>query len=234
MLRDFLQKLYSTQEKKPVVRFETDPGEQMQVDWVEFRKGKEALNAFVAVLGYSRMTYLELTTDMQENTLLQCHQNAFDFFGGVPKNALYDNMKTVVINRDAYGKGNHRFQKTFLDFSKHYGFIPKLCRPYRPQTKGKVERFIRYFKSSCYYPIATKGQELSLTDWNFEAKKWLNDIANQRFLRKQQAQPKELFQNEMQHLQALPPDYPGIRVNIPRTVVKQHSLKEYEKLEVAV
>ena len=76
-------------------------------------------------------------------TLLGCHERAFYFFGGIPREALYDNMRTVVTDRDRYGPGLHRYNRTFLDFAHHHGFVPRLCQPYRPRTKGKVERFIR-------------------------------------------------------------------------------------------
>ena len=62
------------------------------------------------------------------------------FFGGVPREVLYDNMRTVVTERDRYGPGLHRYNRTFLDFAHHHGFVPRLCQPYRPRTKGKVER----------------------------------------------------------------------------------------------
>ena len=81
-------------------------------------------------------------------TLLGCHEHAFVFFGGVPREVLYDNMRTVVTDRDQYGPGLHRYNRTFLDFAHHYGFLPRLCRPYRAQTKGKVERFIGHLRGS--------------------------------------------------------------------------------------
>jgi transposase len=69
-------------------------------------------------------------------------------FGGVPREVLYDNMRTVVTERDRYGPGLHRYNRTFLDFAHHHGFLPRLCRPYRAKTKGKVERFIGYLRAS--------------------------------------------------------------------------------------
>ena len=78
-------------------------------------------------------------------TLLGCHEHAFVFFGGVPREVLYDNMRTVVTDRDQYGPGLHRYNRTFLD-----------CRPYRAQTKGKVERFIGHLRSSFYVPLASQ------------------------------------------------------------------------------
>ncbi len=74
----------------------------MQVDWGTMRNGRSPLHVFVAVLGYSRMLYIEFTDNMRYDTLETCHRNAFRFFGGVPREVLYDNMKTVVLQRDAY------------------------------------------------------------------------------------------------------------------------------------
>ena len=168
------------------MRFETPPGHQMQADWIEFRKGKDDfLAAFVATLGYSRASYVRFVTDERLETLINCHEGAFTYFGGVQKQVLYDNMKTVVIQRDAYGSGRHRFQAGLLDFAKHYGFQLKLCQPYRAQTKGKVERFNRYLRHSFYNPLTTRlkmaGLRVDVETANWQVNKWLKEIANQRF-----------------------------------------------------
>ena len=133
---------------EPTVRFETAPGEQMQVDWAVIRRGENRLSVFVATLGWSRATYVEFVTDERVETLIEAHENAFFAFGGVPREVLYDNMRTVVTDRDRYGPGLHRYNRTFLDLAHHCGFLPRLCRPYRAQTKGKVERFIGYLRKS--------------------------------------------------------------------------------------
>src|SRR5687768_5961465 len=87
--------------EEPVVRFETAPGEQLQVDWIEFKR--ERLAAFVATLGHSRASYVEYVVDERIETLIACHIGAFEFFGGVVREVLYDNVKTVVIEREAFG-----------------------------------------------------------------------------------------------------------------------------------
>jgi transposase len=94
-------------------------------------------------LGWSRAAYAEFVTDERVETLIEAHENTFLAFGGVPNEVLYDNMRTVVIERHGYGRGRHRFHPRFLDFARHCGFQLRLCAPYRAQTKGKVERFIR-------------------------------------------------------------------------------------------
>lgn len=149
-VRDFLRTLKPKVAAEPLIRFETEPGDQMQVDWARFAGGR--LHTFVATLGYSRATYVEFVTSTRLAVLLVCHANAFAFFGGVPHHVLYDNMKTMVLEREAYGRGAHRVQAAFLDFAKHCGFVPKLCRPYRARTKGKVERFIHCRRYGGPYP----------------------------------------------------------------------------------
>jgi len=230
ILKDFLR-TFRKKEEKPIQRYETEPGEQMQVDWVVLRRGANPLSAFIGVLGHSRKSYTEFTQSEDELTLLRCHQNAFEYFGGVPKKVLYDNMKTVVIERDKYGKGNHGFQKTFLDFSKHYGFSPKLCHPYRPQTKGKVERFGGYLKHNFYYPLITKkGEDLPLGKLNYEAKKWLKEVADPRRLRERKSTPNKLFEKEKDYLQSLPPPYLGMVMKLEVESIEQHSLELYERV----
>ncbi len=79
--------------------------------------------------------YIEFTDNMRYDTLETCHRNAFRFFGGVPREVLYDNMKTVVLQRDAYQTGQHRFHPSLWQFGKEMGFSPRLCRPFRAQTE---------------------------------------------------------------------------------------------------
>jgi len=159
IIQMFLKKLYESyfpKKDEEIIRFETKPGYQAQCDWTVLRGGKNPLYAFVVILGYSRFTYVEITDNMKQDTFQKCHINAFEYFGGIPQTILYDNLKSVVIKRDKYGKNNHGFNDKFLDFSKTYKFIPKLCKPYRAQTKGKVERFNLYLKNNFYKPLKAK------------------------------------------------------------------------------
>lgn len=109
-----------------MVRVEAAMGEQLQVDWVEFRKGSAPLHAFCAILGFCRASYVEFVSYMKVETLIGCNERASAFFGGVTMRVLYDNMKTVVLERDADGDGQHRFHAGFLDCAKHSGFVIKL------------------------------------------------------------------------------------------------------------
>ena len=105
----------------PAVRFETTPGHQMQADWATVGRGADKLSLFIATLGWSRQAYVEFCDDERVETLIGCHETAFLTFGGVPVEVLYDNMKTVVIERNTYGLGVHRFHAGFLDYARHAG-----------------------------------------------------------------------------------------------------------------
>lgn len=209
------------------IRFETPPGKQMQVDWIEFRKGKNFLAAFVATLGFSRTSYVHFVTNERLETLIECHKQSFDYFGGVPYEVLYDNMKTVIISRDTYGPGKHRFNKGLLDFAKHYGFRLKVCRPYRAKTKGKVERFNRYLRESFYNPLAShfKKERLDLdaNSANTEVSKWLKEVANVRVHRTTGGIPFKRLLEEQKSLQPLPKPYCG-------TIKVAHQIKKTEEL----
>lgn len=207
-LRAFMRTLRPAPPADPVVRFETAMGEQLQVDWVEFRKGTTPLHAFCATLGYSRASYVEFVSNMKVETLIACHERAFAAFGGVTRRVLYDNMKTVVLERDAYGEGEHRFHTGFLDYARHSGFVIKLCQPYRAKTKGKVERFNGYLRRSFYVPLASRlaqsGQKLDVVTANVEVAHWLREVANARIHGTTGEPPAEALKREAKHLQALP------------------------------
>ena len=254
-LRAFMRSLRPALPVEPEVRFETAMGEQLQVDWVEFRKGSAPLHAFCATMGYSRASYVEFVSDMKVATLIGCHERAFAAFGGVPRKVLYDNMKTVVIERDVYGDGQHRYHAGFLDFAKHSGFIIKLCQPYRAKTKGKVERFNGYLRRSFYVPLASRlgqsGLQLDVATANAEVARWLDDVANARVHGTTLDKPAVRLAAEVPHLQALAapwrgdiaaarpqapaPEPPAVRPpivveRIAEPAPAQHPLAVYEQL----
>lgn len=212
-LRLYLRHLTPSKPTEEVVRFETLPGRQMQVDWAEIRKGKDYLAAFVATMGYSRASYVRFVDSEKLESLVECHKEAFEYFGGVPHEILYDNMKTVIIERDAYGIGKHRFNRGMLDFAGHYGFKLKLCRPFRAKTKGKVERFIRYLRESFYNPLSSKlkvvGLRLDIDTANSEVQRWLKNVANKRLHGTTGEIPEERLKEEVAYLQTLPAPYCG-------------------------
>lgn len=168
ILQAYMKKWYEEHQGviKPqeIERFETEPGFQAQVDWTFIRKGKNPIYGFVMMLGYSRAPFVYFTDSMKQSVWQKCHEEAFLYFGGITQTILYDNLKSAIITRDKYGKNKHGFNQDFLDFSKD-NFVPKVCKPYRPQTKGKVERFNRYLKENFYIPLkaSLKGSGLEIT-----------------------------------------------------------------------
>lgn len=141
---NFAKKYKDSSLLKATIRFETNPGLQAQVDWKEkltmVSKHGELfeVNIFLMVLGYSRMKYMKLTTSRTQNILFLSMIEGFKYFGGIPKEILFDNMSTVV-DRSKTTYKNISINKRFDQFSKDAGFKIITCRPYRPQTKGKVE-----------------------------------------------------------------------------------------------
>lgn len=163
---------------KATVRFETSPGLQGQVDWAYFtnhlvvENGKEKkLYCFLMILGYSRNRYIEFVTDMTTQTLLRCHNNAFRYFDGYPDEILYDNMRQVVQKRLLKQKDS-TLNSVFEDFAGFYGFKPVLCRPYRGQTKGKVERTVSFVRDN----FMTGIKYSSLANLNNQAIKWCDKV----------------------------------------------------------
>lgn len=173
------------------VRYETPPGEQAQADWSYCGRFPDQLGklisvyAFVMVLSFSRMLYLEFTRSMKLPLLLQCHKNAFAYFGGWPRCILYDNMKQVRLSQQ-------QLHPLFLDFANHYGFTPKTHRPYRPRTKGKVERIVDYVKDNFLNGRSFAGFD----ELNAQGLHWLNHTANVRLHATTKARPVDLFAKE--------------------------------------
>jgi transposase len=151
-------------------RFETPSGKQAQMDWgiCQYTDNGGALHkvpVFVMILGYSRVKYIEFTSRCDLNSLQRCIVNAFSYFGGVPKEILTDNMKTIVVGHQA---GKAIWNTRFEDFAADIGFTPKVCRVRSPQTKGKVERLVHYVKNN-FLP-GRKFEDLS--DLNHQALDW--------------------------------------------------------------
>ncbi len=232
LLRQFLYEFkQSNQKEDNIIRFETPPGKKMKIDWAEFNRGKDRLCALIATLGFSRMSYVEFVDNEKIDTLLKCLINAFEYFGGLTEHLLFDNMKTVVLRRDAYGQGIHRFHNKLWDFAKHYGFIPKLCAPYRAQTKGKVERFIGYLRHSFYVPLrsslAQANMVIDTNTANIAVNHWLNHVANKRLHATLQQRPIDLFALEKPHLSTLAPSAYRVLLNPPEA---KHELLIINKL----
>jgi transposase len=178
-VRRFVQPLRAAQSVTAVYRFETPPGLQAQVDWAFFGRvdldgTRRPLAAFIFTLGFSRAKFVEFVTDISTPTFLACHQHAFEYLGGVPKEILYDNLKSVVLRR-AYLVAQSQFNPLFVDFATYYNFTQRLCAPYRAATKGKVENTVKFVRHGFFdgTPFA------SLQELNRKVQLWCNDV-NQR------------------------------------------------------
>jgi len=179
ILRDFMKPHRKRCKQKAYKRFETKPGEQAQVDWGEFTLDYDGstkrIHAFVMLMGYSRTLYVEFVENEKLQTLIECHERAFKYFGGVPKTIVYDNMRTVVSDIKAHGL--NRFNKTFLDFAKHQGFRPVPTRAYHPESKGKVENGVKYVRRN-FWPRVS--EITGIDDLNAKVKHWTHNTANTR------------------------------------------------------
>jgi transposase len=179
-------------------RFETQPGEQAQVDWgqVTVRLGgvPTAVHVFVMTLGYSRRGYAEGFTHERLPNLLAAHEHAFAHFGGCCQTLLYDRMRTVAVGSsvDADGRRRPKLNATFDAFAQHWGFAPRLCRPYRAKTKGKVESGVKYVKRN-FIPGRTFRD---LDDFNAQLAAWQADIADVRVHGTTHQRPIDRFADE--------------------------------------
>jgi len=185
------------------VRFETSPAEQAQVDFGKLRyqtpDGRsEFLWVFVLVLSWSRAIYVEFIERADLPSFIRCHLNAFTALGGIPRRCLYDNAKVVVIDRDEAGKPVWNSQ--FLDFSLRLGFGIQLCKPYRAQTKGRVESGVKYVEGN-FWPSA---RFVDLEDLNQQAQVWVRTVADVRIHGTTQERPIDRLLIERPQLQALP------------------------------
>ncbi|MGH8702596.1 MAG: IS21 family transposase, partial [Burkholderiales bacterium] len=158
-------------------RFETPPGEQSQVDWgevrVAFDSGPAKIHVFVLTLGYSRRGFALGFEHERIGSLMAAHEAAFEHFGGHTAELLYDRMRTVVLGSE---DGKPRWNPTFKAFAEYWGFEPRLCRPYRAQTKGKVESGVKYVKRN-FLP----GRRFrDLADFNEQLAAWLAEVADVR------------------------------------------------------
>lgn len=220
ILRDLAGRIRKGVLSEAVIRFETMPGQQAQVDWKERIKciidGKDVnIYAFVMTLGYSRMPYVQYTRDMKTDTMRACHIDAFKYFGGVPKEILYDNMKTAFsIDSD----GNFKPSRAMTELAVHYGFIPKRCRVRRPQTKGKVERTIGYITGNFWARV--KDKELSISELNESALYWINEIKHKRISGMSESRA-ERFEQENGELLPLPAVDLDVRHTVSCTVNRE-------------
>jgi transposase len=186
-------------------RFETPPGEQAQVDFAHFEVEftdepgvKRIVWLFSMVLGYSRLIWARFVVHQDLQSVLRCHIAALEAIGGVPHEILYDRMKTAVIGEDT--EGCIVYNRALVDLARHYGFQPRACRPYRPKTKGKVERPFRYIREDFFLGNSFRN----LDDLNAQLRHWLDMVANARVHATTKRVVNEAFADEKPALKPLP------------------------------
>lgn len=206
ILRDYICKKRKEIHDTAVRRFETLPGQQAQVDWMHvgtvWENGRRIKRyAFIMKLGYSRRSYIEFTTSMEQSVLFACMIHAFNHFGGVPAEILFDNMKTAFVYNDTEGKWQVNVK--MAAFAAHYGFSPRRCRVYRPKTKGKVEREVRYVRTSFLPSVGSDLSNVPTARLNELAELWM-DRVDKKILRDFGQTRIERFEQEKGHLYGLP------------------------------
>jgi transposase len=202
-LRRYVRLIRPVPIREAFFRLSTLPGEEAQVDWGSFGKirvggAERALSCFVMVLSWSRATFARFTLDQTLESFLRCHVEAFEMFQGVPRSALYDNLKSVVLERIG---DLIRFHPRILELAGHYHFAAKPVAIARGNEKGRVERRIRDLKEA-FFAARTFS---SLADLNRQLDTWLRDVAHQRLV---PGDPKkrvaEAFVEEQERLLPLP------------------------------
>jgi transposase len=238
-VKDFVRQLRPPPQPEPVVRFETEPGHQAQVDFAEFKFPWGRRYALLVVLGYSRLLWLRFYEHQDMRTLFTGLEAAFAFFGGVTTELLFDQMK-AVINRDLRLLGGQLIKnEEFVRFSAHWGFTARACRPYRAQTKGKVERPIRYVRENFIYA----REFLNDADLDDQLSRWLEKANGRihgttkepprlRFERDEQPRLLSLAERSYQSLVLRPPPKPiaAKRAVLPNIAVERRPLSAYAAL----
>lgn len=153
---------------------------------------------FSMVLGHSRYLFGRFPWRQTLDTVVRCHIEAFEAFGGVPQEILYDRMKTAVLGEPE--PGQIVYHPTLMALGKHYGFMPKACKAYRAKTKGKVERPFRYIRQDFFLD----GTFRNLEDLNAQFDRWLAEIAHCREHGTTHRIVREHFREERASLQPLP------------------------------
>jgi transposase len=239
-LKAFVQRVRPTPPPEPVIRFETPAGRQAQVDFARFRFAWGVRYALLVVLGYSRLLWCRFYARQDMATLMDGLEEAFVAFGGVPQELLFDQMK-AVITRDLRLEGGALVRNAeFLRFAHHWGFTPRACRPYRAQTKGKVERPVRYLRGNFVYGRTF----LHDADLDQQRQAWLDRVANVRLHGTTRERPRDRFDREERFLlqplaarryTSLVVERPSARTPMPRAprpmvAVEKRSLTAYAQL----
>ena len=237
-VKEYVRRVRPAAAPDPVVRFETPPGHQAQVDFAEFRLPWGKRYALLVVLGYSRLMWLQFYPRQTMAVLMGALEDVFGFFGGVPAELLFDQMKSVIVEDERASGGKLLENAEFMRFAAHWDFRIRACRPYRAKTKGKVERPIRYVRESFFY-----GRHfLNDADLNAQALSWLERTANARIHRTTAEVPRMRFERDERGLLkplvlrryrslvlAPTPSTPG-KPSYPALTVERRSLAWYDRL----
>jgi len=215
-VKEYVRKVRPRAPEEPVVRFETPPAHQGQVDFAEFRLPWGKRYAFLVVLGYSRVLWLQFFTRQTMQHVFEGLESAFSFFGGVPHELLFDQMKAVITKDERAAGGRVTENAEFLRFAHHWDFRVRACRPYRAKTKGKVERPVSYLRSSFFYGRTFTSDE----DLNHQARHWLDHVANVRTHGTLKERPVDRFEHERGLLRPLA-SRPYRSLVLPSNVKKQ-------------
>ena len=211
-------KFFNDKEYKRSKIISTAEGEQAQVDWAYFGKieidGKiRKLYTFVYILSYSRAMYVEFVIKQDQQTIQKCHINAFNKLG-IPKNIVYDNIKTVILSREKLSDGKiiNNLNPSFVDFSKYYGFEIVVCHPYWPRSKGKVESSIKYIRNDFAQGLIKKKNTKSLFELNRLVTIWVENTANTRIHKTTNEKPISLWEKEKKYL-TIPEGLPEYKIS---------------------
>ena len=207
IVRKYLKVLkYNIGKKQAFIRFESQPGQQIQIDWGHFGSlvyegSSRKLYALAVIESHSRMLYVSFTHSQKQAALHQCLVEAFRYFGGTPREIVVDNMLTAVTERVG---SMVRFNESFLDFLRHFSITPVACNIRAPHEKGKVENSIKYLRNN-FWPLRTFSD---LEDVNHQVLAWLNTIANQRLHQTTGQKPAQrLVKNALRPLPEPLPDF---------------------------
>ena len=207
ILKGYVSPRRRCRQPEATMRFETAPGEQAQVsrrrDWGSLSyigaDGKQRrVWVFVMTMGWSRACYVELVRKADTAAFIQCHVNAFEYLGGVPRRCLYDNAKVITLGRDE--EKRPIWNQRMLDFARRVGFEARLCQPYRAQTKGKVESGVKYVRRNMWPSIRFTDD----ADLNRQGLEWCDVVANARVHGTTHRVPWEMLAEERPHLGKLP------------------------------
>lgn len=222
-VKRYVRTIKERQTRLAYARFETEPGHQAQFDWGDFQieepSGRTTMvYVFMIVLGYSRAAYVEFVERATLESFMYGHTRGFRYLQGVPAEILYDNMKHVVVGRDEAGKAI--FNAELLHFARHYGFQPRLCPPYSPWTKGKVERPIDYLRERFWRGYAYS----TLAKANADVLAWLDETANKRVHGTHHQAIDERWREEIPKLSPLPASDYDISLKVFRKVYRDCQL----------